>query len=123
MKSACAAVYCVSFVVCPALHYFTRIIKKLWVLKFVLFYSLHVFQKHFPLEDQLNTVMNVHRYGRTLITSEISRWIFKYLTRKFMKTCPVGTELFHAGAETYRETGKRTDRQTLPINIHLSKFF
>jgi len=28
MKSAFAVVYCVSFVVCPALHYFTTIIKK-----------------------------------------------------------------------------------------------
>jgi len=40
-----------------------------------------------------------------------------------MKTRPVGTELFHADGEKYRYMGKRTDRQMLIINSHLSKFY
>ena len=47
----------------------------------------------------------------------------KILMRKFMKTRPVGTELFHADGEKYRYMGKRTDRQMLIINSHLSKFY
>jgi len=39
-----------------------------------------------------------------------------------MKTRSMGNYLFHAGAETYRETGKRTYRKILRIKCQLSKF-
>ena len=104
-----------------ALHYFTRIIKKLLILKYVFFYSLHHLSETFPIRRPIeHYAINLHRSGRML---NFLDGFLKILMRKFMKTRPVGTELFHADGEKYRYMGKRTDRQMLIINSHLSKFY
>ena len=109
-----------------------RLLKKLWSLKRELFYSLQLLSETLPtLRPTEHYVINVHRSSCKvhiilvewkLHLNFLDGFLKHRLIRKFMKIRPVGTELSYADGQTDGQTGKRTDRQILRINSHLSKF-
>ena len=98
----------------------------------MLFYSLQLLSETLPtLRPTEHYVINVHRSSCKvhiilvewkLHLNFLDGFLKHRLIRKFMKIRPVGTELSYADGQTDGQTGKRTDRQILRINSHLSKF-
>jgi len=88
------------------------------------FFILYKFvQKYFPFEDQLSTVMNVHRSGRMIITLEFSRWIFETSSTRVNENQSSGKrDVPCRGRDTKTDRRKngQTDRH---YEVNISFFF
>jgi len=120
MKSACAIIYCVLSVACPAVQYFTKIIKKTMEPKTCVVLFVKLLSETLPiLTPIVHFVKNVHRCSCKvsiilveckLHLNSLDGFLKHRLIRKFMKFRPVGTELFYADGQTDRQANRRADR-------------
>jgi hypothetical protein len=114
-------ILCVVFT-CPSVQYFSMKKKmKLWILIYVLFYSLEILTETFPILSPVEPyIINVHistcKVPIILVECKLN---FKFLDlflkhypiRNFMKTRRVGTE-FYVDWQTEKQTDWQTDRLT-----------
>ena len=127
MRSAYALIYCHMWKV-RLYHIFLHYLIKgptlgKTVCSIYIFYFLHdIYLKHFSLHEEFSEIwpkmyigLNVKYplflsvFNRTWICSTDFRNTLEY---NFMKSRPVGAELFHADGRTDGRTDRQTDRQT-----------
>jgi len=113
MQSACALVYCVWSVVCPALNCFTTIVKNTVESKVRALLFFTTFVRNISHSNTIeHYVMNVQRSGRMLITLEFSGWIFETSNTKVHEKPSSGNRVVpcrQRDIQTDGQTDGRTD--------------
>ena len=116
MQSACALVYCVWSVVCPALYGFTTIIKNTVEseIRALLFFT--TFVRNISHSKKIeHYIMNVQRSGQMIITLEFSGWIFGKSNSKVYENPSNGNRVVPCRRRDIQTDGQ-TDGQTDIMN-------